>query len=85
MAADWAAIVRRSGLFTDVEHTTFPYEQDLDRDGLAERVRSVSYIASMESAERERLVEEVLRLVDDKPDRFVLPYNTLVFWCRRRT
>jgi len=82
---DWSAIVGRSGLFTDVQQATYPYEQELDRGGLAERVRSVSYIASMASGERERLVEKVLRLVDDQPERFPLPYSTLVFWCRRRT
>ena len=80
---DWAAVVGQSGLFSDVQHTTFDYEQELDRDGLAERVRSVSYIASMESDEQEVLVEKVLRLVDDKPERFPLPYNTLVFWCHK--
>ena len=80
---DWSAVVRKSGLFTDVQHTTFPYEQELDRQGLAERVRSVSYVASMESAEREGLVEKVLGLVEDKPERFPLPYTTLVFWCRK--
>jgi ubiquinone/menaquinone biosynthesis C-methylase UbiE len=81
---DWRAVVAESGLFTELQHTTFAYEQELDRDGLAERVRSVSYIAAMEPAEREGLVEKVLRLVDDKPERFPLPYNTLVFWCRKR-
>lgn len=81
---DWSAIIGQSGLFTEVQRSTFNYEQELDREGLAERVRSVSYIASMEPAEQEVLVQKVLRLVDDKPERFVLPYNTLVFWCRKR-
>lgn len=81
---DWAAILAGTGLFTDVQQATFAYEQELDREGLAERVRSVSYVASMEPDEREMLVEKVLRLVDDLPERFPLPYNTLVFWCRKR-
>ena len=81
---DWRAVIAESGLFADVERTTFTYEQDLDRDGLAERVRSVSYIAAKEPDERDQLVQKVLQLVDDKPERFPLPYNTLVFWCRKR-
>jgi len=81
---DWPAVVAKSGIFTELQHTSFDYEQELDRDGLAERVRSVSYIAAMEPDEREALVEKVLRLVDDKPERFPLPYTTLVFWCQKR-
>lgn len=82
---DWAAVVARTGLFTDVQRRQFDYVQQIDRDLLAERVRSVSYIAAMEEAEREENVSKVLALVDDMPERFPLPYNTLVFWCSKRS
>ena len=82
---DWAEIVARSGLFSDVQHTTFSYDQELDRDGLANRVRSISYVAAMDESQREALVQQVLRLVADQPERFPLPYTTLVFWCSKRS
>src|SRR5205807_9226168 len=82
---DWAAIVGRTELFTDIQHATFDYDQELDREGLADRVRSISYVAAMEESQREALVKQVLRLVDGQPERFPLPYTTLVFWCSKRS
>jgi len=82
---DWAEVVAPSGLFTDVQHTTFRYDQELDRAGLADRVRSISYVAAMDESQREALVQQVLRLVTDQPERFPLPYTTLVFWCSKRS
>jgi ubiquinone/menaquinone biosynthesis C-methylase UbiE len=80
---DWRAVVAKTGLFTEVQHRRFNYRHELDREGLADRVRSISYVAAMDEAQREQRVQDVLRLVDDKPDRFPLPYNTLVFWCSK--
>ena len=82
---DWAEVVAPSGLFTDVQHTTFRYDQELDRAGLADRVRSISYVAAMDESQREALVQQVLRLVTGQPERFPLPYTTLVFWCSKRS
>jgi SAM-dependent methyltransferase len=82
---DWPEVIGRSGQFGPVEHAEFAWAHELDRAGLAERVRSVSYVAAMGSAEREALVAEVLALADEGgfPERFGLPYNTLV-WCTTR-
>jgi len=82
---DWPAIVAQTGLFTDMQRRQFDYIQEIDREMLAERVRSVSYIAAMDEAEREENVAKVLELVTDQPERFPLPYNTLVFWCSKRS
>ena len=82
---DWTAVVARSGLFTELQRRSFGYEQELDRQGLADRVRSISYVAALDEPQREEQVEHVLRLVDDKPERFSLPYTTLVFWCSKRS
>jgi ubiquinone/menaquinone biosynthesis C-methylase UbiE len=82
---DWAAVVAGSGHFTDLRQRTFSYEQEIDREGLADRVRSISYVASMDEEQREGLVKQVVALVDDKPERFPLPYTTLVFWCSKRS
>jgi ubiquinone/menaquinone biosynthesis C-methylase UbiE len=81
---DWPAVIGRSGQFGEVEHRSFGWEHMMDRPMLAERVRSVSYIAAMDSAERESIVAEVLALADGFDEPFALPYNTLV-WCTTRS
>ena len=81
---DWPEVIGRSGLYGPVSHASFSWAHEMDRDGLAERVRSVSYIAAMDAAERESIVAEVLDSVAHFPERFGLPYNTLV-WCTTRS
>ncbi|HET7654929.1 MAG TPA: class I SAM-dependent methyltransferase [Acidimicrobiales bacterium] len=83
---DWPAIIGRSGRFAAVEHASFAWEHVIDRDGLAERVRSVSYIAAMDDgARREAIVDEVLALTNGFGATFPLPYNTLVWWTSTRS
>ena len=60
-----------------------PARFPLDRDGLEARVRSVSYIAAMDPGERDELVALGMSAVDGMDEPFVLPYNTLVYWCSR--
>jgi len=77
---DWAAVVAAaSDRFTPLEHRRFEYRQELDEQGLVDRVASVSYIATMTPAERESLLEQVRLLVAGFPPRFVLPYVTDVW------
>lgn len=80
---DWPAVLGRSGAFGPVEHRTFSWQHMVDRELLAERVRSVSYVAALAAEEQEALVTEVLALVDDFVEPFPLPYNTMV-WCTTR-
>jgi ubiquinone/menaquinone biosynthesis C-methylase UbiE len=83
---DWPAVIGRSDRFGAVEHASFSWEHVIDRDGLAERVRSVSYIAAMDdAAERESIVDAVLALTDGFGETFPLPYNTLVWWTSTRS
>lgn len=82
---DWVSVIGASGLYGAVEHARFSWQHMLDRAALADRVRSVSYIAAMDSdAEREALVGRVLALVDGFDEPFPLPYNTIV-WCTTRS
>ena len=62
-----AATSRRS------HEQAFPWEQPLTRELLADRVRSISYIAAMPTAERERHAAEVVALVAAAPEPFPLP------------
>jgi ubiquinone/menaquinone biosynthesis C-methylase UbiE len=45
----------------------FEFSQRLDADGLADRVGSTSFIAALDDAEREPLLERVRALADDGP------------------
>ena len=82
VGTDFRAVLDESGRFTPAQRERFRFEQELDRDGLCERVSTTSFIASMDAAEREVLLQKVRELVSDFPERFVLPYVTELFWCR---
>jgi SAM-dependent methyltransferase len=83
VGTDFRAVLDASGRFTRAQRERFPFAQNLDRDGLCERVSTTSFIASMEPPERDAILAGVRALVADFPERFDLPYVTDVFWCRR--
>jgi SAM-dependent methyltransferase len=77
---DWAAVVAAaSDAFEPLTRAQFTYRQELDVDGLVDRVASVSYVATMVEAERLALLERVRALVAGFPPRFELPYVTDVW------
>ena len=80
---DWAEIVAASGRFTALEENAVSWEQPMTREVLADRVRSISYVAVMPPVERERLAAEVTALVARRSEPFDLPYVCRVQWCRR--
>jgi SAM-dependent methyltransferase len=80
---DWPSLVGLSDQFGAVTAQQVRWDMDMTRDALADRVRSVSYIAAGDAETRERIVSSVLRLVDDQAEPFSLPYVSLLFWCRR--
>ena len=77
---DWPAVVAASGRFTPLEQRTMRWDQPMTADLLADRVRSISYIAAMPVPERERLAAEVVELVRRLPEPFPLPYICRVQW-----
>lgn len=80
----WPDIVAESGRFDALQERTIAWDQSMTRDVLAERVRSISYIAVMPPPERERLAAEVTTLVGRLSEPFPMPYTCRVQWCRRR-
>jgi ubiquinone/menaquinone biosynthesis C-methylase UbiE len=80
---DWAEVVAASTRFTPLEERAISWEQPMTRAVLADRVRSISYIAVMPPTERERLASEVIALVARRAEPFDLPYTCRVQWCRR--
>jgi ubiquinone/menaquinone biosynthesis C-methylase UbiE len=81
---DWAEILATSGHFSPLSERAVRWEQPMTREVLADRVRSISYIAVMPPAERERLAAEVTALVTRLPEPFGLPYVCRVQWCHKR-
>jgi ubiquinone/menaquinone biosynthesis C-methylase UbiE len=81
---DWARVVADARLFLPLEEAAVRWEQPMTRETLADRVRSISYIAVMPPSERERLAADVVGLVVRLPEPFGLPYTCRVQWCRRR-
>jgi ubiquinone/menaquinone biosynthesis C-methylase UbiE len=77
---DWAGVVAASGLFEPLAEQVVRWDQPVTRELLAERVRSISYIAVMPEPERERLVSEVVGLVARRAEPFALPYLCRVQW-----
>ncbi len=78
-----AAALDRSSLFGDVEAHEFPNRQELDDDGLVDRVVSVSFVANGGEDVRARVEREVRSLAERLPRPIVLPYTTQVFLARR--
>lgn len=79
---DWAAVVGAAGRFTPLSEQVVPWAHTMSRSLLADRVRSISYIAAMPGPERERLVAQVVGLVTRLPEPFPLPYRCRVQWAR---
>ena len=75
--------------FTPLAYRAFRNGQTVDRDGLLDRVASISFIATLPAAERDAVFDDAGKILADHdvpgPDgRFEIPYVTDVFWCRRR-
>jgi len=59
------------------------WTQPIDVEGVAGRVASVSFVAALDSAERERLLEQVREQARRYPAPLTLPYTAEIFCYRR--
>jgi ubiquinone/menaquinone biosynthesis C-methylase UbiE len=82
---DWREVVAAAGGFTSLQEQRVSWEQPMTRELLADRVRSISYIAVMPEPQRERLVASVDTLVARRAEPFPLPYLCRVQWAARVT
>jgi SAM-dependent methyltransferase len=85
---EWRRAFSASDLFGRLNQLRFPHAQRLDRDGLAERFASVSFIASLPPGERDAVLGRIRELAETHPDLagrdgFDLPYVTELYWCAR--
>jgi SAM-dependent methyltransferase len=83
---DVLPVLEASGLFGPVETAEFAVEQLLDRATLLDLVRSRSYCAKLEPAERQPILDAVGELYDRTggPDGVRLPYLTVCFRTQRK-
>ncbi|MET0207087.1 MAG: class I SAM-dependent methyltransferase, partial [Thermoleophilaceae bacterium] len=77
----WRAAFEHTRLFGALEERFFPNEQTVDADGMADRVASMSFIASLPAAERERVLDAARTLASSGP--VTIPYRTGVHVCDR--
>ena len=70
----WEPAFARSSLFGPVEERSFDNPQCFDADGLAERIGSTSFIATLPDDERERVLERTRELAAGGP--VTLPQRT---------
>jgi SAM-dependent methyltransferase len=71
-----------------LEHAAFTNVQPVDSAGLADRVASISFIATLAPDARAALMDEARRIVDDElpgQTRVEIPYVTDLYWARRVT
>jgi SAM-dependent methyltransferase len=64
---DWRAAFDRTTLFGPLEERVFPNEQRLDADGLADRIGSISFIASLPGHERAVVLRDARAMAADGP------------------
>ena len=86
----WRASLRRCALFEPWDSVQFRQTQVLTREGVLDRVASVSFVAAAEPSARAEVLASVDALLRDDPDTagrdtIDLPYDTEVMWATRRT
>ncbi len=84
----WRAAFERTALFGPLHHEDVEYAQTLTSTEIVDRAASVSSIAALPDADRERVLEGFRRLAGTHPDlrdrsSVRLPYLTKVYWTER--
>jgi SAM-dependent methyltransferase len=78
----WADVLRESPLFTDPEEAHFPWVQQLDADGLAARIGSVSFVAAASASARAELDTRLREVAARLGGVVDFPYVTDVYVSR---
>jgi SAM-dependent methyltransferase len=80
----WRDAFQHTQLFTPLEERHIPYKQELDTEGLVDRIASISFIAALPTAHRAEVLQQTRALTRDLPERFLLHHVTDVYWCHVR-
>jgi SAM-dependent methyltransferase len=81
---EWRAPLAASGLFAPAGELELPYDQDLDVDGVVDRVGSTSFIGALPDPERSLVLERVRALASGWPEPLRLGYTTEAYVYERR-
>jgi SAM-dependent methyltransferase len=86
---NWRAAFDRTALFGPLQERDVEYAQTLTAREVVDRAATVSSIASLPEAERERVLDRFRELAATHPDirgrdLVTLPYVTKVYWTERR-
>jgi SAM-dependent methyltransferase len=73
----WRSVLNAHPGFGAVEEASFRHEQVLDADGVAERVRSISFVAMLAPERQEEVLAQAREFAG--PGEVVLPHETKVF------
>jgi SAM-dependent methyltransferase len=79
-APPWQDVLAR-GPFGEVHEGAVPHDHVLDRAGLLDNARTVSWIASRPDEEQQQILERLDRLLTDGP--FAIPNLANVMWVKR--
>jgi SAM-dependent methyltransferase len=74
----WRPAFDRTSLFGPLDEHVFPHEQVLDADGMADRVGSISFIASLPAGERDAVLRAARELAAGGP--VTIPLRTEVLF-----
>jgi SAM-dependent methyltransferase len=77
----WRAAFGRTSLFVALSEHELPNEQRLDAEGMAARVGSISFIASLDEPEREKVLQRAREIAGE--GTVTVPYRTEVQLWRR--
>ena len=83
-----AAFDAAPGLFGPLAERHFRHVHWLPREGVVDRVASISFVAALPEPQRREVLAEVRRILDRHPDthdraELSLAYRTDLFWCER--
>ncbi len=70
--------------FGALESVRLAHRHAVDRDGMADHMLSISYVAAMAPEEQERVLAEVRRILQSAPERIEMDYPIDVWISRRR-
>ena len=90
----WSEVVAEAGLFTPLVEQRFPNPVPTTVEGVIDRLRSTSFVAALDEADRERLLADARDLLAGYPDvvgsveqphEFDYPHDTVLYTCRTRS
>ncbi|HZS24923.1 MAG TPA: class I SAM-dependent methyltransferase [Gaiellaceae bacterium] len=81
---DWRTVFDASDLFEHAEVRTFANVQEVDEQGLVERITSISFVAAADDATRAEIEARVRALVRDAELPIRLPYTTELYLGRAK-